>query len=229
MNEAQRLQVPVWLTAILATLAILVGIQGFFLYRLNDKDTAANAVNKKTEIAAQGDSSTSAAQTDPADLIPSFGSDPFQSAPFFQGRNWDPFQEMQHMREQMDQLFGDALSRFDSSDRFSDLFDADFPTRPRVDVRETNEVYEITVDMPGAETSTIETTLEDQTLRISASVDQQSEESSEDEGAGSILRRERWVSRFERFIPLPTPVDEESMKTEFKDGVLHIQVTKTIK
>ena len=129
----------------------------------------------------------------------------------------------------MDQLFGDALNRFDSSDQFSDLFDTDFPTRPRVDVRETDEVYEITVDMPGAETSTIETTLEDQTLHISASVDQQSEESSKGESAGSILRRERWVSRFERFIPLPTPVDEASMKTEFKDGVLHIQVTKTIK
>ena len=227
MNDTQKLQIPVWLKAILAILIVLVGVQGFFLYRLSSDDTLTNAVNKKIEVVAQGDSSAPASQRDPANPLSPLGFDPFQSDPFFQGRSWDPFQEMQRMRERMDQLFGDALNRFDSSDRFSDLFDTDFPTRPRIDVHETDKAYEITVDMPGAEASTIETALQDQTLRISASVDQQSEESSEGESAGSILRRERWVSRFERFIPLPTPVDKAGMNTEFKDGVLHIRIPKT--
>ena len=132
---------------------------------------------------------------------------------------------MQSMREQMDQLFGDAFNRFESSDRFSDLFDMNIPASPRIDMRETSDAYEVTVEIPGADSSTIETALKEQILFISAEVNGQSKKSTE-EDQSSMLRRERWVSRFERSIQLPQAVDGNAMSSEFKAGILSIHLPK---
>lgn len=224
MNNNKQLEVPVWLTSILVVLVILVGMQGFFLYRLTC-DSA--AVDEVFVVNSEGSPPTQLApKSNPVDPLVPGGTSPLPAVPFLQELDWDPFQEMQQMREQMDKLFGDAFNRFEQSDRFSDLFDIGLPVRPRIDLRETETAYHVTVEMPGADASTIETTLKDQTLRLTAVVDEESEESTEDENMGSILRRERWVNRFERSIHLPHPVDEAGMTTEFKDGILSIYLPK---
>ena len=224
MNGNKQLELPVWLMPILVVLVILVGIQGFFLYRLTCDSAALNEVS---DVNSEGSPPTPLApESNLQDPLVPEGISPLPAVPFLKQPDWDPFQEMQQMREQMDQLFGDALNRFEQSDQFSDLFDIGLPVRPRINLRETEAAYNVTVEMPGADASTIETVLEGQTLRITAVVDEQSEESTEDENMGSMLRRERWVNRFERSIPLSHPVDEGAMTTEFKDGILSIHLPK---
>lgn len=216
--------VPVWFTALLVVLVIAVGIQSFFLYRLYT--TAAGA---ELSYPSPPDNIAAVEQEEEAGLpeksvLPGFES--LQSDPFFRDLDWDPLQEMQHMRERIDQLFGEAFSRFDSSDQFSGLFDADTPTRPRIDVRENDDAYRITVEMPGVNDSTIETKVENQTLYITGSVAHSSADRDETENRSATVHRERWVSRFERSVYLPEPVDVSKMTNEYKDGILHLNIPK---
>lgn len=213
---------PKWLTIVVAILVILVGIQGFFLYRLYSDSVSSELLQAKgEELPALGSSSGSSTST------PSSGAMPLAVDSFFQGQDWDPFREIQQMREQMDRFFGDALNHFGQSGLSNSLFDFEWPRSPRIDLRETEDAYNVAVELPGADASTIKTNLEGQTLEITAALDQQSEASSDDESMGKVLRRERWVSRFARKIHLEHPVDADHMTSHFEDGILNVHLPKS--
>ena len=92
---------------------------------------------------------------------------------------------------------------------------------PAVDIRETEEAYEVAAELPGMSKKDINITLEDNVLTLSG--ERRFEKESEKD---NYHRIERAYGSFSRSFTLGHGVDSEGVKAAFKDGVLTITVPK---
>lgn len=118
-------------------------------------------------------------------------------------------------------------------DNFTDSFFNDF--RPvhkartpqfglmRTDIKEKEEGFELMIDLPGYEKDNITAELKDGYMKVTASVNHESEEKAED---GRYIRRERFNGERSRLFYVGENVTEEDIKASFTDGVLNIFIPK---
>ncbi len=92
---------------------------------------------------------------------------------------------------------------------------------PRIDVKEDDVSYEISVELPGLEEKDIEITVDDGTLVLRGEKSGASEEKE-----GKYFRQERIYGRFERAFHLPDGVEAEKIEAKFKNGVLSLHLPK---
>ncbi len=92
---------------------------------------------------------------------------------------------------------------------------------PSVDIRETDEAYSITADLPGMNKKKVKVNVNDGMLEITG---ERSFETKDDNG--SFHRRERGYGSFHRSFSLPDTVLEEKISASFKDGILSVEVPK---
>lgn len=147
--------------------------------------------------------------------------DDIWNAPF-DDQNWDPFQEMRAMQEQINRIFGNSFGHFGQSSRYSSLMNNDLFS-PRIDLKENDKQFIVQVNLPGATKDNISVKLDGQLLTISGRIEQNNEKSNSN---GTILRRERRSGSFTRNLTLPAPVKGNGMKTDFTDGVMKITIPK---
>jgi HSP20 family protein len=95
---------------------------------------------------------------------------------------------------------------------------------PRADVAESDEGYEISLDLPGVAAEDFELELEDGTLTIAGTRKDETNE----EGK-TFQRIERRHGQFRRSFALGQDVDPDKVEASYKDGVLRISVPKTEK
>ncbi len=69
---------------------------------------------------------------------------------------------MQHMQNEMEQLFGDSFSRFHMNTPLGG-----FTKVPDVDLQEKPDQYIVTVNAPGADLSSMTVKLQDKVLQLS--------------------------------------------------------------
>jgi HSP20 family protein len=137
---------------------------------------------------------------------------------------------LEKLRSELDEAF----------DRFSDhfalpslhrVFDLERRLRHRmplssiaaaVDVSEEEELFRISIELPGIDANGIELTVSDNTLAIKG----EKKDDREKETRGYYLR-EREYGSFERFIEMPTGIDYDGIEAEFANGVLTIVLPKT--
>lgn len=93
---------------------------------------------------------------------------------------------------------------------------------PRVDIKELDNCYEITAELPGVKKNDIHVTLEDGVLSISAETC--SEEKEEDKGR--VIRQERRYGKYLRSFTLGNNIHEEDISADFTDGVLKLKAPK---
>ena len=93
---------------------------------------------------------------------------------------------------------------------------------PQTDLVETDEEFQLRLDVPGMSTEDIDINLQNGTLTV------RGERTSErtDEGE-DYVRVERAFGTFHRTFTLPDTVDEQNIEATYEDGVLHINVPKT--
>ena len=111
------------------------------------------------------------------------------------------------LRRDIDRLFGDV---FRGSMGSFGMGRSDMAW-PRVEASETDREIRITAEVPGMSDKDIELLVEDGVLIL------RGEKKSETEQTGYS---ERFYGRFERRIALPTAVDDQAAKADFRDGVL---------
>lgn len=126
-------------------------------------------------------------------------------------RRGNPFEDIERMLERMTEQFEDVSPA-----------DIGMGSRLRVDVEDRTEEYVVTADLPGFENEDINVELADQTLRIDA--DQERE--SETEEPGRYVRRERTHESMSRSISLTEAVEEDGVEAVFRNGVLTITLPK---
>lgn len=95
---------------------------------------------------------------------------------------------------------------------------------PAVDVRESDDEFLFTAELPGIKRDDVSITLDDNVLTISGERKFESEENRE-----QFHRVERSYGTFTRSFTLPHEVAEDKVKASFQDGLLSVTVPKTEK
>jgi len=195
------------IAAIAAVLVIILGIQAYTMFRLNDR------LNQLSGFYSQ----TGEPQT--LSNLPKSNRPKSDDDEFFKDRTWNPYAEIQYMQNEMEQMFDDSFSRFHMKTPLGSL-----SKTPDVDLKEKSDRYIVTVNAPGADESSIDVKLEDQVLRISIKTEHAQDET--DEKNGQYQYRERFVGQFQRALTLPGPANATKMTTEYHNGVLTITIPK---
>jgi HSP20 family protein len=92
---------------------------------------------------------------------------------------------------------------------------------PPVDVWETADEVVYAFDLPGMSEEDVSVELDEGTLTISGARERTDEVSND-----SLYRYERRFGSFSRTIGLPQGVTDDSVRAEYKNGVLEVRVTK---
>lgn len=93
---------------------------------------------------------------------------------------------------------------------------------PRVDIKDKDDHYEITAELPGIRKEDIHVTLIDGVLTLEAETRKEEQEEKE----GKVIRQERRYGRFMRSFNLGGDVHEEDINASFSDGVLCLRAPK---
>jgi len=94
----------------------------------------------------------------------------------------------------------------------------------KTDVRETDDSYEVDMDLPGFKKDEIKLELENGYLTISAAKGLDKDE--KDKKTGKYIRRERYAGNLSRSFYVGENVKQEDFKASFKNGILRITVPK---
>jgi HSP20 family protein len=123
---------------------------------------------------------------------------------------WHPMREFAEAQKQFSHFFTDKLRQ---------------ETRPQavwtptVDVYETVDGYEFTVELPGMSPDAVEVEVKNNTLTIKG----ERKNATTKEGR-HCLHRERPYGRFARVFRLSKPVNAEGVTAAYKDGILSVTI-----
>ncbi len=92
----------------------------------------------------------------------------------------------------------------------------------KTDVRETEDGYEVEIDLPGFKKDQISLQLENGYLTISAAKGLDKEEKKD----GRVIRQERYSGAMQRTFYVGDGVEHEDVKAKFEDGVLKLGIPK---
>ncbi len=119
---------------------------------------------------------------------------------------------------------------FDIDRFFGDSWPQQYESRggsffaPRVDIKEANNHYEITAELPGVAKEDIHVHVKDGVLTLEAETSKEDKE----EKDGKVIRQERRYGKYMRSFNLGTDIQEEDIKASFKDGVLKLEAPKQV-
>jgi HSP20 family protein len=128
----------------------------------------------------------------------------------------DPFNEMKNIQEDFNRLFNTALPNLFSGD---DVLSGKWS--PRVDIYEDQNSIMLEADLPGVKAEDFKLSIENYKLTLSG------ERKFENELKGENFHRvERSYGSFNRTFTLPSTVNIDAVKADFKDGVLRVTLPK---
>lgn len=118
---------------------------------------------------------------------------------------WDPFAGFDQMEKNMSSMMEDME-----------------PINPQVDIKEENNMYIITTDIPGMDKNNIDVSIKGGLLVISG---ERTSERKEGE-PGKYSRQERSFGHFTRSFTLPHDADAASIDASYDKGVLTLKLKR---
>ncbi len=122
----------------------------------------------------------------------------------------------------MPSIFNDNL--------FDDFFDFNYSTfrydtteLMKTDIKETDNGYEVTMNLPGVKKEDVKAELKDGYLTIQASSNTSKDEKYND---GRYIRRERYAGTCSRSFYVGDAVTQEDIKAKFENGTLTLDIPK---
>ena len=94
----------------------------------------------------------------------------------------------------------------------------------KTDVKETDNAYELEMDLPGFKKDEIQVSIKDGYLTISAARGLDKDE--QEEKTGKYIRKERYAGACERSFYVGENVTQEDIKGQFKHGILRLTIPK---
>jgi len=129
-----------------------------------------------------------------------------------------PFGMMRRMAEEMNQLFENAgMGRFSPGQFVA----PSGVSSPNVDVSETPEAVIVEAELPGVEEKDIDLQVTSDSLILRAK--SHKEESRQEQ---TMLITERRFGSYHRVIGLPAPINPDSARARYQDGVLRVTLPK---
>lgn len=127
-----------------------------------------------------------------------------------------PIGNLFNLHNEMGRIFGDL---FGSHEGRGDVEETSWT--PSVDVTETETGFEVRAELPGVSKDDVSVSVKDNLLTIKGEKRQENVDDS-----NNYRRVERCYGSFERRFSLPPKVDVDSVRAEFKDGVLTLSIPK---
>lgn len=126
---------------------------------------------------------------------------------------FDPFRELATMQDRINRIFGDAYTR-----RFDDDLTQRGEWFPPVDIYENaNQEIVLKAELPGISREDIDLRVENNTLTLRGERKRDTEVKQD-----QYHRIERSYGSFSRSFSLPSRIDTEKVRADFKEGVLSI-------
>ncbi len=126
---------------------------------------------------------------------------------------WDPFREVQSLQNRVNSLFRDMNGDNDP------LTTASFV--PPVDIYEDDKKVVLKLEVPGIDEKDLDVSMENHTLTVKGERKLETEEKEE-----NFHRIERRYGSFFRAFTLPTTVDAEHIKANYRNGILRLELAK---
>ena len=127
---------------------------------------------------------------------------------------WDPFRDLFSLQERMNRLFSDTLSRESFEPAGGDWL-------PAVDIYEDGDSLVFQAELPGVNKDDVEVQVEGNVLTLRGQRKKEKEVNGE-----QYHRVERYYGGFVRSFTLPTGIDKEKIRAEYRDGVLRLDLPK---
>ena len=121
-------------------------------------------------------------------------------------------------------LFNDDWMDFSFPDVDKALYGKHAKNVMKTDVKETDNSYEVDIDLPGFKKDEIEAKLENGYLTISAAKGLDKEEKEEKDG--KYIRKERYSGAMSRSFYVGDELKQEDIKAKYEDGILKLSVPK---
>lgn len=126
---------------------------------------------------------------------------------------WKPMDEVDRLRQEVDQLFGSFLSGTEPF--FSRVY-------PAINLSEKENHFYVRAELPGVKPEDLDISVVEGKLQIRGE-----RKIDEEEQKTSYHRREREAGLFRRTIALPAKVDPNKVSATLKNGVLTITLPKS--
>ncbi|MDO4326238.1 MAG: Hsp20/alpha crystallin family protein [bacterium] len=93
----------------------------------------------------------------------------------------------------------------------------------KTDVKETEQGYEVTMNLPGVKKEDVKAELKEGYLTISATSKSDNDEQDQN---GKYIRRERFMGSCSRSFYVGNEITQEDIKAKFEDGTLKLTIPK---
>lgn len=131
--------------------------------------------------------------------------------------HFSPRADLSRMQRDFDHIFSNFFPTLGTDSDNSEAVS----WHPRIDVIETTEAYELSLDVPGVNKDDIQINFHEGVLSISG--ERMSKELSETD---NVVRFERQSGRFYRSFTLPNKINAKKIEANFENGVLVVKVPK---
>ncbi len=134
------------------------------------------------------------------------------------------FQEMDKMFDEVARSFGDWFgpNRWPRIGSLMKREESPLFRTPLTNIKENEEEFEISAEMPGLDKGDIEVSFHDGLLEIKGEMEAEEKE----EEKGEVVRSEYRSSSYYRAFTLPENVDEEAIGANLDKGILSVKVPK---
>lgn len=127
-------------------------------------------------------------------------------------RYWQPFTEIETIREQLDKVFDQRATARDHSEA---------AWMPALELVDAGDNFVLKAQLPGIDPKYIDVQVTREAISISG--ERRYENTKPKSGC---VRSEFRYGKFHRVLPLPTHIQNDSVQAEYKDGILTLTLPK---
>ena len=125
-----------------------------------------------------------------------------------------------------DDFFDDDFSMFPALTGHNPLYGKHAKNLMKTDVRETENTYELDIDLPGFKKDEISIDLKDGYLSISAA---KGLDRDQEDKKGKYIRQERYAGACSRSFFVGEGIEPRDVSAKFEDGILRVSLPKQVK
>jgi HSP20 family protein len=127
---------------------------------------------------------------------------------------WHPLTDLARLQMQMNRMFTQMVpGEAEETETLTFM--------PAAEMEETDTEIRLKLEVPGMEAKDIDLEVSNEAIEIKG--ERKIETKTEDKG---VVRSELYYGRFERRIPLPSPIRSQEAQAEYKNGILMITLPK---
>jgi len=127
-------------------------------------------------------------------------------------RSWQPFTEIETLREQLDKVFDQRAATRDNSEA---------TWMPALELADGGDNFVLKAQLPGIDPKDIDVQVTREAISISG--ERRYENTNEQSG---YVRSEFRYGKFHRVLTLPAHIQNDSVQAEYKDGILTLTLPK---